>query len=176
MFAIGTAVIETAGFFKDSEFTYVGGNKGINPKWGERSLVSPKVPTAPKLTDVDIAFRDDPALLPLILQHYQSKGGEILVSCQGSRVGDEADKLAVGVTGLSALDALDYISPASERTHGPKYYVVMSNKAPDRFFKRVEGFFGSLTTVANSGSVQFNSRDLAEWLMKTHGMLPRKRA
>jgi hypothetical protein len=90
-------------------------------------------------------------------------------------VGDEADKLAA-VTGLSALDALDYISPASERTHGPKYYVVMSNKAPDSFFKRVEGFFGSLTTVANSDSVQFNSRDLAEWLMKTHSILPRKRA
>jgi hypothetical protein len=49
MFDIGTAVIETEGFFKGSEFTYVGGNKGTNPKWGERNLISPTIPAAPKV-------------------------------------------------------------------------------------------------------------------------------
>jgi hypothetical protein len=172
---IGDVVVETQGFFKDAEFTVTGEDLGTNPKWGERQLRAPVAPKAPKLTDVDVALRDDPALLPLIYQHYKSKGGEILVSCQGSRLENEASRLST-VTNLSALDAMDYISPASERTHSSKYYVVMSNKESENFFKRVENFFGSLTTIASSENVQFNSRDLAEWLMKTHNVLPRKRA
>jgi len=61
MFDIGTAVIETEGFFKGSEFTYVGGNKGTNPKWGERNLIAPIVPKAPKIpAHLQIANLDIP--------------------------------------------------------------------------------------------------------------------
>jgi hypothetical protein len=46
---IGDVVVETQGFFKDAEFTVTGENLGTNPKWGERRLVAPTVPEAPKV-------------------------------------------------------------------------------------------------------------------------------
>ena len=46
---IGDVVVETEGFFKGSEFTLTGENKGSHPKWGERNLIAPAVPKAPKV-------------------------------------------------------------------------------------------------------------------------------
>lgn len=45
---IGTIVVETEGFFKGYEFTLTSDYTGINEKWGERSLKSPKIPYSPR--------------------------------------------------------------------------------------------------------------------------------
>ena len=46
---IGDVVVETEGFFKGSEFTLIAENRGSHPKWGERSLIAPTIPAAPKV-------------------------------------------------------------------------------------------------------------------------------
>lgn len=42
---VGTRVTETAGFFKGMKFMVTGNYFGTNPKFGERKLIAPKVPT-----------------------------------------------------------------------------------------------------------------------------------
>jgi hypothetical protein len=170
---IGTVVIETEGFFKGTEFTLTGEYTGTHPHFGERKLIAPELPKPLRLTDVQIAFRDDPDVLGIIWNQYQ-KGGRILISCQGSRVDYLASYLS-SITSLSELDALDYISPASEKTHAMKFYVRLPVGADESFYQRVSNFFGSRTTKASTKEVQYNSRDLSEWLVKEHGVLPEKR-
>ena len=43
-FEIGTKVVETAGFFKGSEFIVTGEYLGTNGTFGERKLISPELP------------------------------------------------------------------------------------------------------------------------------------
>jgi len=127
----------------------------------------------PKPTDVQIALRDDPAILALIWEQYQNRG-RLLISCQGSRVDHLANEISQ-ITSLSEIDAVDYISAASEKTHAMKFYVMLPASADDEFYKRVSNFFGARTTLASTREVQYNSRSLAEWLMKEHEVLPERR-
>jgi hypothetical protein len=172
-FEIGTVVVENEGFYRGTEFTVTSEYTGTHPHFGERKLIAPALPKPKKLTDVQIAFRDDPDVLGIIWEQYQ-RGGRILISCQGSRVDYLASDLS-GITSLSELDALDYISPASEKTHHAKFYVMLPVGADENFYQRVSNFFGSRTTKASTKEVQYNSRDLSEWLMKEHGVLPERR-
>lgn len=126
-----------------------------------------------KGTDVHQALRDDPAILELIWDQYKA-GGRILISCQSSRVGYLANQLSQ-ITALSETDAVDYISPASEKTHAMKFYIMLPATANDDFYARVSNFFGSRTIMASTKEVQFNSRSLAEWLIKEHEVLPERR-
>jgi len=126
-----------------------------------------------KGTDVQHALRNDPAVLALIWEQYQN-GGRLLISCQGSGVERLASQLSQ-ITSLSEIDATDYISAASEKTHAMKFYVMLPATADDEFYKRVSNFFGTRTTLANTREVQYNSRSLAEWLMKEHEVLPERR-
>jgi hypothetical protein len=45
----GTVVVETEGFFKGCEFVLTGEFTGTHDKWGERKLIAPVVPKAPKV-------------------------------------------------------------------------------------------------------------------------------
>jgi len=126
-----------------------------------------------KGTDVQHALRDDPAVLELIWSQYQS-GGRLLISCQGSKIESLANQLSQ-MTSLREIDATEYISAASEKTHAMKFYVMLPASADDEFYKRVSNFFGTRTTLASTKEVQYNSRGLAEWLMKEHGILPERR-
>jgi hypothetical protein len=130
-------------------------------------------PKAMRLTKAQVALRDDPEVLDLIWQEYL-RGGRILISCQAAGVERLARKLS-NITSLSEIDAVDYISPATEKTHAMKFYVMLPVGADDIFYKRVSAFFGSRTTKASTKEVQYNSRALSEWLMKEHGALPEKR-
>lgn len=128
----------------------------------------------PKPTATQIALRDDPDVLNLIWQLYKGNG-RVLISCQGSKVEYLASQVS-GITSLSETEAMDYISPASEKTHAMKFYVMLPAGAEESFYQRVSIFFGSRTTKASTSEVQYNSRDLAEWLMKEHSILPEKRS
>jgi hypothetical protein len=126
-----------------------------------------------KLTSVQIAHRDDPGILEQIWLQYQ-RGGRVLISCQASRIDFLASEVSACTT-LTEIDAVDYISAASEKTHAMKFYVMLPVGADEKFYQRVSDFFGSRTTKASTKEVQYNSRDLAEWLMAEHGVLPEKR-
>jgi hypothetical protein len=128
----------------------------------------------PKLTPVQVADRDDPSILGLIWEKY-SKGGRLLLSCQGSRVNHLAKQLSQS-TALSETEALDYISPASEKTHDAKFYIMLPATTNEDFHVRVSNFFGSRTIKASTREDQYNSKSLSVWLMEEHGVLPEKRS
>ena len=129
---------------------------------------------ATRLTDVQAAAQGDPELLGLIRAHYFSNGGETFVSCQAAVREAEAEKLS-SISGLSPSDALDYISEATDKSHGAKYYLVVANGAADpALFERMARYF-CIEAHTSKNSHQFNSRPLVEWLIKEHGVLPKKR-
>jgi hypothetical protein len=127
----------------------------------------------PRLTGVQRASQNDPTILDLIWGQYQN-GGRLLISCQASRIDPLANQLSQ-ITVLSETEAVDYISAASEKTHAMKFYVILPAIADETFYTRVSNFFGSRTILTSTTEVQYNSRSLAEWLMKEHSVLPEKR-
>jgi hypothetical protein len=139
-----------------------------------RSLVIDFIvaPKPVKLTEVQRAHRDDPEVLDLIWALY-AKGGATFVSCQSSRREYEASKLS-SISSLTEIEALDYISEATDKTHGPKYYLTVPNEAPPEFFERVGAYF-CVEAHPSKQFVQFNTRSLVEWVIKEHGVLPVKR-
>ncbi len=126
-----------------------------------------------KGTDVQQALRADPAILALIWEQYRN-GGRLLISCQGSVVERLASQISQ-ITSLSEIAVTEYISAASEKTHAMKFYIMLPATSNDDFYERVSTFFGSRTTLASTKEVQYNSRSLAEWLMKEHEVLPERR-
>jgi hypothetical protein len=151
--------------FKNDSLLFV--NYGNGPE-----VTSPKnLVLLSKVTDIRLALRDDPTSVQHFAEHFKATG-RIMISCQASRVDKLANDLSA-VSGLSELEAVDYISPASERTHAAKFYVLVSKDAINGLFARLGVFFDILKTGENE--VQINSRSLAEWLMREHNILPQKR-
>lgn len=152
--------------FKSDTLLFV--NYGNGPE-----VTSPKnLELLSKVTDVRLALQQDFSSLQQFVSHFKSTG-RIMISCQASRV----DKLATdlsAISGLSETEAVDYISPASERTHAAKFYVLVSKDAVGGLFARLGVFFDVLETGENE--VQINSRSLAEWLMREYDILPQKRS
>lgn len=142
-------------------------NYGSGPE-----VTSPKnLALLSKVTDVRLALKQDPALVQQFAEIFKPVG-RIMISCQASRIDKLANDLSA-VSGLSEIEAVDYISPASERTHAAKFYILVPKDAVSSLLTRLGTFFDVLVTGENEA--QINSRSLSEWLMREHGVLPQKR-
>lgn len=126
-----------------------------------------------KGTDVQQALRKDPAALELFATHYKATSGRIEISCQPSCIDQEASRLSQ-VSCLSEINAIDYIKPTTEASHGAKYDILVGADLPIGLADRLGVFFHVDGLRARDGEVQVNSRPLAEWLMRTHNVLPKK--
>jgi hypothetical protein len=125
-----------------------------------------------KPNDAELALRSQPAEMELLAQHFLSTGGRIEITCQSTLVDKEAARLSE-VSSLSEIDATDYIKPVSELSHGAKFDIIISDKLPEGL-QKLRGTLFKKGLRSGKGELQVNSRTLAEWLMKTKNVLPKK--
>lgn len=152
------------------------------PNGAERVLVqfkgrSPEPVTTKNLkllhkgTDVQQALRNDPEALNELVKWVHR------IEITGNP--NDVDKLAEAVSSNSSLppsQAIDYVKPTSEASHGGKFDILVDENIPNDLQDRLGVFFfpAGQGQRARVGEKQINSRALALWLMKNHGFLPRK--
>ncbi len=126
-----------------------------------------------KGTDVQQALRKDPEALESFAEHFKRCGGRIEITCQPSKASMLASELS-SVSKLSELDAADYIRETTEASHAAKFDILVDAGLPVGLSDRLGVFFHVDGLRARHGEVQVNSRPLAEWLLWTHNVTPRK--
>jgi hypothetical protein len=125
-----------------------------------------------KPTRFDLALAKDPKQLLDFVGHFKSTDGQIEISCQESKVPEEASRLSQ-VSSLSEIDAVDYIKRTTEASHGAKYDIIVGDTLPET----LRQFIGTMFKKglrAGAGEYQINDKDLAGYLMKYHDVLPKK--
>jgi hypothetical protein len=151
---IGTKVIETAGFFKGVEFSITGEYSGTNPIFGDRKLISPRVPAPKRTTDVQRLLVTDPEALAASKEY----GPFIYIYCQPSFVHREASR--------GGFDP-KYIKSTSELSHGAKYDILFGKPVPTDLMNRLAMEIKDVDIVNN----RICSRNLALWLID-EGVMP----
>jgi len=122
---------------------------------------------------VQLALRNDPAALELFAAHYKATNGRTEITCQPTCIDKEASKLSQ-MSSLSEINAIDYIKETTEASHGAKYDILVGANLPAGLADRLGVFFHMDGLRARDGEAQVNSRSLAEWLIRVHGVLPKK--
>lgn len=123
-----------------------------------------------KGTDVQQIRRNDPEALNLLLPHIR----RIEISCCPKGVDKLCAELSSIVSGLTEIDAVDYIRVVTDDSHGAKFDTLIDQNIPEGLTDRLRLLFKKDGHRAKKGEMQSGSRPLAEWLMETHSILPQK--
>ena len=117
----------------------------------------------------------DPDAL-LAFAAYFKNGGRIEI-CSSPQALDRAAERVSSNSSLSLTDALDYIKVVSEKSQAYKYDIVVPAGLPTELAARLSVLLwerGKGSHRARKGEVQINSTGLAEYLMREHGVLPKR--
>lgn len=118
---------------------------------------------------VDKALSQDPEVLASFAPYVS----RILVSSSPDGVDGCAQDISAN-SDISETDAMDYVKVVTDKSHGAKFDILVSEKIPEDLRNRMGVFFNEAGHRAKGGELQIGSRPLVLWLMNNLGLKPEK--
>lgn len=173
-FALGQKLIHpthgTVTFERD--FMWSRGRAFVNTRTGLKAVdvVDLREPAAVSRKDgKDL----DTFLIGDFAKFFLANAGKINIYSNPSNVANVARQISEN-SSLSEIEAVDYVKPTSEHSHGAKYDVIFSNTIDIHLLRRLTVDYMVHEHHRHANEYRINNTALALYLMKFYDVLPSK--